>query len=139
MDQHTPSEFKFEFRWEGREIAGGVITKQIDVETNVLGHSVARSDCMLWPSGRLRLMKGFQWDFASGAVDTPAMIYASAFHDAFWYMRNDGLLPKKVFGKVDKFFRRCLQACGEGWLRSWYAWKAVRIHSRFKDEKPPRK
>jgi hypothetical protein len=82
--------------------------------------------------GILLIRKGYRWDYASGAIDTPAMQYASLPHDAFWDLRIQGLLPAKEFRKVDAYFRECLKQAGAGWFRRHYAWLAVRLYSSFR-------
>lgn len=107
----------------------GTLSKSVVFDTPVKGYSATHPDILLKEDGQLTIRAGFEWDYASGAIDTPAMIWASLPHDAFWDLRNAGKLPKSEFGVVDSYFRKCLKAAGEGWLRRWYAWAAVRIYS----------
>lgn len=107
----------------------GILDDRVVFNTPVVGYSIGVPKIQLLHDGQLVISKGFVWDYASGAIDTPAMIYASLPHDAFWILRKQGKLPKKAFGVVDAYFRQCLEDAGEGWLRRWYAWSAVRLYS----------
>lgn len=87
--------------------------------------------CVLNSDGVLLLGPGFEWDFGSYAIDTPAMVIASAAHDAFCVMTDKGLLPWDVRAMSDRFFRRQLAANGVGVIRRWYCWAGVRGYSKF--------
>jgi hypothetical protein len=112
----------------------GILTAAHSFMTPVKGYNLVSKtgNIKLKQKGLLELKAGYRWDYASGAIDTPSMQYASLPHDAFWDLRIQDLLPAKEFGKVDAYFRRCLKQAGEGWFRRHYSWLAVRMYSTLR-------
>jgi hypothetical protein len=99
--------------------------------TPIKGHTAYFYDLAhLEHNGELTIFAGFEWDFASGAIDTPAMVIASAAHDVFCLMTDLGLLPWECRAQSDKYFRDLLKAEGVGFARRWYCWAAVRAYSK---------
>ena len=84
--------------------------------------------CSIYENGHLRVHTGFEWDFATGAIDTPDMVKASLAHDALCGLINHGKLPASEQKAADKFFRKVLKECGTSWFRRWYAYLAVRAY-----------
>lgn len=86
--------------------------------------------------GDLQVREGFHWDLGSGAIDTPAMIYASIPHDALYEAMNTGRLHWKHRKAADEYFIWLLKMAGTPWWRRAYIWIAVRygypIAKRFK-------
>jgi len=78
-------------------------------------------------TGLLTLRTGFVWDFATGAVDTPDMVIASAAHDALCILVDEGYLPTQSQKDVDVYFRELLKELGTGFVRRWYLYLAVRV------------
>lgn len=87
--------------------------------------------CLLCSDGLLILSPGFVWDFASGAVDDAAMIYASLAHDSLYRLIRAGELDKRHRVDADKLFRELLKECGVGVFRRNYAYWAVRLFGGF--------
>lgn len=64
----------------------GVLLSDMWIDTPITGYTISTGVspyASLDEYGALLLHKGFVWDFGSGAIDTPAMVRASAVHDAF--------------------------------------------------------
>jgi hypothetical protein len=81
-------------------------------------------------NGRLTLKPGYIWDFGSGpAVDTPAMVIASAAHDAFCLMTDQKLIPWECRAMADKYFRELLKEGGTSFMRRWWCYAGVRSYS----------
>ena len=104
--------------------------------TPIRGYGVAltrppEDKCVLSPNGNLVIHKGFVWDFASGAIDTPDMVKASLAHDALCRLVDSGALPKSEQKNADRYFRQVLKESGTSWFRRWYAYAAVRIYQYF--------
>jgi hypothetical protein len=89
----------------------------------------------LLPQGRLLIREGYKWDMATGAVDTPDMIYASLAHDALCELTNEGLLDWSYRKDIDKYFLRLLKELGTSRFRRWYVYIAVRAYSLFMKSK----
>lgn len=91
--------------------------------TPIKGYDVkvnhARISFRLFENGMLEVYPDTEWDFGTGAVDTPAMVLASLAHDMFCYMTNNGLLPWKERHNADKYFGKLLDKAGAGLSRLW--------------------
>lgn len=97
--------------------------------------------CEMLPNGFLIVYAGFEWDYASGGVDTLNMVVSSLAHDALCRLTNRGVLPWEVREKADEAFRRLLKSAKakeEPWTsplkylslyRRWQAWAGVRLNS----------
>jgi len=94
--------------------------------------------CDLYRDGRLLVYRGSIWDFGTGSIDTPAMVYASLEHDALCKLTNARLLPWKYRFIADKGLWNTLGSKGATLSRLWRV-PAVMIYSqlfaRWKDKK----
>ncbi len=77
----------------------------------------------------LILYKGFQWDGATGALDTDDFMAASAAHDAIWNaIRLDKLRNTfRVRRWADKVLYKICRKEGMPWFRAMYVYYLVRI------------
>lgn len=102
-------------------------------QTGITGHDVTLSvegkQCDLRPDGTLTCRKGFIWDLASGAIDTPDMIVASLAHDAFCYLTNHKVLDWSVRAEADALFKALLESMETNFIRRWYSYLMVRAYS----------
>lgn len=73
----------------------------------------------LTPAGHLRVYPVTEWDNGTGAVDDPAMVYASLEHDIFCEATRLGLLPWKARFEADKLLFRRLGEAGAKVSRFW--------------------
>lgn len=106
----------------------GELRSSFEQHTPIKGYTRETGFIRLHPNGRLFLREGFVWDFGSGpAVDTPAMVWASLAHDAFYELMKLELLPWSERKRVDRFLRQQLRAAGASWFRAWYVYWAVRL------------
>lgn len=110
----------------------GRLLGALQFQTTITGYSINHPEdgYYLDREGLLTLYVGFTWDFGSCAVDTPAMVIASAAHDAFCVMTDKGLLPWSVRAQSDYFFRELLKQHGVGFSRRWWCWAGVRSYSK---------
>jgi hypothetical protein len=108
----------------------GTLLSDLVFETPIKGHDVDLGGIRLTEVGTLTLHAGFNWDFGSGAIDTPEMVKASAAHDAFCLMTDLGHLPWSVRAQSDKYFRELLEQNGVGFCRRWWCWMGVRSYSK---------
>ncbi len=81
--------------------------------------------------GTLTLYPDFTWDFGSYAIDTPAMVQASAYHDAVCILTNMRVLPWHCRAVADRYFRELLGMNGVPFFRRWWCWIGVRCYSEF--------
>jgi hypothetical protein len=78
--------------------------------------------------GELYLKRGYAWDGASGAIDTPSFMRGSAVHDALYQLMRLGLLDADKYRKIaDKELRNMCKEDGMGIFRAAYVYKAVRL------------
>ena len=78
-------------------------------------------------SGLLTLYPGFVYDGATGAVDTPEVMLAAAFHDWGCEAVNNGDLPKEYRRLFDNLFYKLLKENGLDETR-WEKFRASYMH-----------
>jgi hypothetical protein len=73
------------------------------------------------------LDKGFEWDLATGAINTPSIIRASAFHDFICNAVDAGALPVEYRRIGDDMFRAIAKEDGMPiWRRAWTHFAVVK-------------
>lgn len=125
----------------------GRLRETVTFKTQIRGYSGALKNCELQTNGNLVVYKGFEWDFGSGAIDTPAMVIASLAHDAMCNLTNARVIPWKLRKEGDKLFRNLLKKHSNnsnvfsktlGFASRWWRWAAVRTYSigfaKWKDQ-----
>lgn len=81
----------------------------------------------LEPDGTVVLDAGFEWDFATGAFDTPDIIRASAYHDFICNAVDAGALPVEYRRMGDDMFRDIAKEDGMPiWRRAWTHFAVVK-------------
>lgn len=86
----------------------------------------------LYENGFLEIGKGYAWDGATYAIDTPSIMESSLPHDALCQLVNMDLLPKDSRKKADKLFRKMCREDGMPWYRVLWTYHAVVGYRRFK-------
>lgn len=77
--------------------------------------------------GTIILDVGFEWDLATGAVNTPDIIRASAFHDFICNAVDAGALPVEYRRMGDDMFRAIAKEDGMPiWRRAWTHFAVVK-------------
>ena len=97
------------------------LTQTISQYTGVVtGGLILRTPWLtLYPTGRLTIRKGYNWDGPSGPTfDTPSTLRASLVHDALYQLMRMGLISFSRRKEVDLIFYRMLRADGMGCLRA---------------------
>lgn len=89
-----------------------------------------RLRCRLYKDGTLECYRDTEWDFGSGAIDTPAMVIASLPHDMGCHLTNRRLIPWSCRAQFDAYFRQILTDCGNGLWR-YARWAGVSLYSQF--------
>ena len=98
--------------------------------------------CWLYPQGLLRIKSGSEWDFGTGALDTPSMVISSLPHDAFCLLTDAGKLPWSVRRRADNFLAAQLLRYGArggrfGWrtaltfVSTCWRWAIVNLNSQL--------
>lgn len=86
--------------------------------------------------GILKIEKGFRWDGATGALDTPDIMKASCVHDWFCNAVDNGVLSVEYRRKGDDLFHRVCLEEGMPEFRAAYchaavvAWGQAKYHVR---------
>lgn len=79
------------------------------------------------PDGTVVLEVGFEWDFATGAFDTPDIIRPSAYHDFICNAVDAGALPVEYRRMGDDMFRDIAKEDGMPiWRRAWTHFAVVK-------------
>lgn len=114
------------FKLEGKK--GVLVEDYVFDDTPFVGHSINVGNIVLTHHGVLYIKHGYVWDFGTGAVDTPSMVYASLGHDAMCDLNNAGLLKGTDITqrRIDRWFLSLLKEAGMGWFRRAYVYLAVR-------------
>ena len=82
--------------------------------------------------GTIILDDGFEWDFATGAFNTPDIIRASAYHDFICNAVDVGALPVEYRRMGDDMFRDIAKEDGMPiWRRAWTHFAVVK-YGQFK-------
>lgn len=112
----------------------GKLDADVIYNVHIYGHDVEYIDshahCKLNArTGKLIIMAGTEWDFGTGALNTPEMVRASLIHDMLCHLTNAGLIPYKYRRHADRLFLNHLKMYGP--RRPWYHplryWKYVRF------------
>ena len=82
--------------------------------------------------GILTIKAGFQWDGATGALDTPDIMKASCVHDWFCTAVDNKVLPVEYRRKGDDLFERICLEEGMPEFRANYCHAAVVAWGRAK-------
>lgn len=85
----------------------------------------------LMSSGKLTLQNGYEWDGASGAIDTKSIMRASLVHDGLYQLIREGHLAKGYRKRADRIMYRICRQDGMSWFRAQYVYRAVRWFGRF--------
>lgn len=86
--------------------------------------------CALRPDGELTIFAGSVYDMGTGAINTPAMVVASAEHDAGCHMTNYGVLPWAARHEFDKRFFSRLGEEGAT-ISRWWRTAGVMLNSQL--------
>jgi hypothetical protein len=84
------------------------------------------------PDGTVVLLVGFEWDLATGAIDTPSIIRASAFHDFICNAVDAGTLPVEYRRMGDDMFRAIAKEDGMPIWRRFWTHTVVKWYGQFK-------
>lgn len=110
---------------------GGILTEDFITTTRIKGRTCTTDEIHLEPTGELWIREGKEWDFGTGAVDTPAVIMASLVHDILCELIQWGKLPTTLRKKIDKEYLRYLKLGGMPWYRRYWQYYAIRFYVKF--------
>lgn len=75
----------------------------------------------------MTVKKGYTWDGATGAVDTPSFMTPSLCHDVLYQCIREGLLSEIWKTDSDDLLKSMCLDRGMSSLRAWYVHKAVKL------------
>lgn len=82
--------------------------------------------------GYLSILRGYAWDGATCAIDTPDFMRGSLVHDALYQLMRDKYLDHTIYREqADKILRRICLEDGMSYFRAWYVYRAVRSLADF--------
>jgi hypothetical protein len=120
----------------------GLLLSDITYQTKIYGHRVTFNRdgmrCDLYMDGRLVVYPDTKWDYGTGAIDTPAMVYASLEHDVLCKLTNYRLIPWKYRFIADKGLWSTLGGQGAKVSRLWrtpFVMAYSQLFARWKDKK----
>lgn len=105
------------------------------VSTGILppyGMVVCRPFAKLSGNGELTVLKGYEWDGATGAIDTSDFIRPSMIHDIFCLFVEEKVLPVEYRKKADKLLRKLCLEDGMSKIRAAWVYAAVRAYALLK-------
>lgn len=94
-------------------------------DTGVVGFTITNDYCRLSKDGTLMIYKGYAWDGASWAVDTPSFMRGSLVHDTLYQLIGEDLLPFSYRRAADKLLIEICKDDGMWAPRRWWVMAAV--------------
>ena len=111
-----------------KTLNGYVLTKDHEAFTYISPSTEAVSDKVYHSyTGFIRISAGFEWDGATGAIDTPDFMRASLVHDALYHLLREGALGMGHRKRCDQLFRDICIEDGMPLYRAWRAYLGVRV------------
>jgi len=89
--------------------------------------NIAEQYVSLSASGVLCLKRGYAWNGATCAIDTPAFMTPSGVHDALYQLMYQKHLALSSRVYVDRLLRDMCLDHGMSWFRAQYVYAAVRM------------
>ena len=93
--------------------------------TGIKGFVIGAGYCALDFDGTLTIPKGYAWDGASGAVDTPDFMRGSLVHDCLYQLIGEDLLPFSYRRAADKLLIAICKEDGMWAPRRWWVMLAI--------------
>ena len=107
------------------------LLKSYTLKTKVKIDHIVVSGCIsLTHRGYLLIETGYEWDGASGAINTPNYARASLVHDALYELMRARLIPLSSRRAADKLLREICIEDGMTKLRAWNAYLWVRLFGK---------
>ena len=111
-----------------------ILKEEISIKTDIHPDKAIKNKySSITKAGKITLYPGFLWDGATGAVDTPKIMQASAMHDFICNEYNCGKLTKEQRELGDKMFKSQLKAANMWSFRVKYVYQAVRKFFEVKE------
>jgi len=97
-----------------------------------LGYDIEQGKTSLTTEGFMFAAPGFQWDGASGAVDSADFMEGSMYHDIACNYFDAGLLPMSLWNAAAAMMRDINEDEKMPWIRRQWTWAAVRFWGKIK-------
>lgn len=82
-------------------------------------------------NGTITCNVGYQWDGATGGIDTDNFMRGSLWHDVGCQCVAEGLLPKSYRKAIDKMLYRILSNDGMSGFRRTYVYYMIRLYVKI--------
>lgn len=105
------------------------LTRNYNIKTSILGHSINTAYINLTTNGRLYIKKGYAWDGPSGpTIDTLSFMRGSLVHDALYQLMRENLLDKDVYRDTADILLKDICAT-DGMVKgfTWVVYKLVKL------------
>lgn len=103
-------------------------TKTVSIKTSIFPKNAILTDYIeLSLLGCLTVKKGYNYDGASGAVDTDTIMLGSLYHDSLFQLMREKHLDKSWRIFADKLLKNVCLSEGMFWIRANYVYQAVRL------------
>jgi len=103
------------------------VTRTFSMSTGIIPvKTISSAFCSLDEDGKIIIRKGFCWDGATGAIDTPSIMHGSCVHDVFCNWFNEGLITKENRKQADQLFKTINKQEHMPKIRVKWVYQAVR-------------
>ena len=103
-----------------------VSTYQVEIPIYPVG-LIEEEFIVLEKDGTLTVRKGYAWDGATGAFETPTIMRGSLEHDALYGLIRTERLPARCRPQADDLFKQTCLEDGMMKARAWWVHRGVRI------------
>ena len=103
-------------------------TADVSVQTDIFPKNAILTEYIeLSLLGYLTIKKGYNYDGASGAIDTDTIMLGSLQHDSLYQLMREGYLDQVWRIVADRLLKATCMAEGMNYFRASYVYKAVRL------------
>ena len=108
-----------------RELPENFKSLEVEVfQTDILGYQFNDGYVKLQKDGKLTTYTGFEWSASGPTIDSPWTRRATKYHDALYYLAQQGVFSgkgsKKVRKKTDKLLYKVMKKDANTPKLSWY-------------------
>lgn len=102
------------------------LQRDYSVYVDIAGFSGGNDFVEIFPSGWLKIKKGYAWDGPSGpAIDTKDFMRGSLVHDALYQLMREGVVAKQMEPFADTILKEICIEDGMNKIRAWWVHLAV--------------
>lgn len=103
------------------------VLQKCEQRTTIYSRTFFNGYLSLTMEGKLIIGSGYQWDGASGGIDTQNTMRASLIHDALFQLIREKVLPREFRKNADLMYYQILRNDGMSLVRAKLHYYAVRL------------